>query len=137
MKQTLAFLSILLLLLILASSFFWLYEARTYVGRASILKNVVSLENSYVFISPLKAKADGQEKIRLTVFVLNDQGLGVAGKKVTVSQAEGLTIETIQGLTDSFGKAVYDITARKTGEFFLNVFIEGNKLNQQSQLSFY
>ena len=137
MKKTILFLSLALLLLLLATSFFWLYEAKTFVGRASTFRNTFSLENSYVFISPLRAKADGAEKIRVTVFVLNDQGLGVSGKKVQLSQVEGLTLETIQGLTDSLGKAVYDATALKAGEYFVEVQIEGRKLNQQAQLSFY
>lgn len=137
MKKTVLLLSSLLFLLLLATSFFWLYEAKSFVGRASSFKNVFSLENSYVFLSPLRAKADNQEKIRVTVFVLNDQGLGVQGKKVAIDPAQGLTLQTIQGLTDNFGKAVFDITSSKAGEFFLSVGIEEKKLNQQPQLSFY
>lgn len=137
MKKPLLFLSILLFLLLLATSFFWLYEARSYVGRASTFRDTFSIENSYVFISPLKAKADGVEKIRLTIFVLNDQGLGVPGKKASVVQAEGLKIESIQGLTDSLGKAVFDASSAKAGEYYVDVKIEDKKLSQQTQLSFY
>ncbi len=136
MKKTLALLSTLLFLLILATSFFWLYEAKSFVGRASVFRETFSVENSYVFISPLKAKADGSEKIRLTVFVLNDQGLGVPGKRTSLSQVNGLKVEVIQGLTDSLGKAVYDISSEKAGEYFVDVKIEDKKLGQQSVLSF-
>ena len=45
-------------------------------------QSTVSLENSYLFASPLQAKADGKEKIRLTVFVLSGQGLGVQNQKI-------------------------------------------------------
>ena len=96
-----------------------------------------SIENSYVFISPLRAKADNQEKIRLTVFVLNDQGLGVQGKKVTINTANQLNIEVIQGLTDGVGKAVFDITSANVGQFYLKVLIEDKALLQEPQLSFY
>lgn len=119
------------------TSFFWLYEAKFFVGRASTFRNTFSLENSYVFLSPLRAKADNEEKIRLTVFVLNDQGLGVQGKNVAINSVEGLSIQTIQGLTDTFGKAVFDITSNKQGEYYLVIKVEGKKLNQEPQLSFY
>src|SRR3989338_1283099 len=137
MKKTLVFLSILLFLLLILTSFFWLYEAKTFIGRASVFRNTFSIENSYVFISPLRAKADNQEKIRLTVFVLNDQGLGVQGKKVTINTANQLNIEVIQVLTDSVGKAVFDITSANVGQFYLKVLIEDKALLQEPQLSFY
>ena len=137
MKKVLTFLSFLLFVLLLISSFFWLYEAKTFVGRASTIQNAFSVENSYVFISPLRAKADNDEKIRLTVFVLNSQGLGVQGKAVVPSVANPLTIQTIQGLTDEYGKAVFDITSQKAGEYFLDIVVEGKKLNQQAHLQYY
>ncbi len=137
MKKTLLFLSFLLVILLIFSSFFWLYEAKYLVGRASTIQSSFSLDNSYVFISPLRAKADGQEKIRLTVFVLNSQGLGVQGKKVVPSTVSSLSIETVQGLTDEYGKAVFDITSTSPGEYYLDILIEGKKLAQQAHLSYY
>ncbi len=137
MKKTLLFLSFLLFILLLLSSFFWLYEAKSFVGRASTFQNAFSLENSYVFLSPLRAKADGEEKIRLTVFVLNDQGLGSQGKKVMLGSSKDLNIGVIQGITDAFGKAVFDISSQKVGERFIKVLIEGKELPQEPQLSFY
>jgi hypothetical protein len=75
MKKYLLFISIFLVILLLFSGFFWLYEAKFFVGRASLTSASFSVENSYIFLTPLRAKAD-TKKIRLTVFVLNNQGLG-------------------------------------------------------------
>lgn len=116
--------------------FFGLYEVQFLTNRASIKTVSFSVDNSYVFITPLRARANGQEKIRLTIFVLDDQGLGVMGKKVVLDQDEALNIENIQALTDSFGKAYFDITASKVGEYYLKVLIDDTELKQKAHLSF-
>lgn len=136
MKRTTLYFLILLLILIFVSSFFWLYEAKYFIGRASISTTTFSIDNSYLFISPLKAKANGQEKIRITVFVLNNQGLGVLGKKVEIDNDKNLKIEITQGLTDNFGKAVFDISSNMGGEYYLEVKVDGKALSQKAHLSF-
>ncbi|MGB9707502.1 MAG: hypothetical protein ACPL1D_01985, partial [Microgenomates group bacterium] len=113
MKKTLVFLSFILLILGLFSLVFWFYEVRFFVGRASVSQQSFSVENSYLFVAPLRAKANEKEKIRVTVFVLNNQGLGVAGKKVFIGRDQNLYIDEIQALTDNFGKAVFDIASSK------------------------
>lgn len=137
MKKTILFLLILVLILLLSVSFFWIYEAKIFVGRAAVSPTSFSVDNSYVFASPLQARANGQEKIRVTVFVLNNRGLGVMGKKVTVGKNENLKIETIQGLTDQLGKAVFDVSSKKVGEYYLEVKVEETVLPQKIRLSFY
>lgn len=137
MKKGVFYFLIIILVVILSLSFFWFYEARIFVGRASISRSSFSIENSYVFATPLKARANGQEKIRVTVFVLNDQGLGVMGKKVFLGQKEGLIVEVIQGLTDQLGKAIFDLTATKPGEYYLEVKVEETLLPQRVRISFY
>lgn len=137
MKKTILFFLILLLVFLLSFSFFWIYEAKIFVGRASVSQSLFSVDNSYVFVTPLRARANGQEKIRVTVFVLNNQGLGVMGKNVFLNQTEGLNIEAIQSLTDQLGKAVFDITSNKAGEYYLEVKVENILLPQKVRLSFY
>lgn len=115
----------------------WLYEGKFFVGRASIIQQDFSIDNSYVFIAPLRATANNQEQIRATIFVLNNQGLGVPGKTISLSTAPHLIIHTVQGSTDTYGKAVFDISSDQKGEYFLNVNIESKILPQQVHLSFY
>jgi len=136
MKKNLLFLIIFLLVLVFFSIFFWLYEAKFLVGRASVSKASFSVDNSYLFLTPLRAKANNTEKIRLTVFVLNNQGLGVLGKSVILEQNPNLKIEGIQIQTDSYGKATFDVSSSKTGEYFLEIKVDGTKLPQKAHLSF-
>jgi len=137
MKKNITFLIISLFTLIFFAFFFILYQVNFLRIRASFNQASFSVDNSYLFVSPLRAKANGQEKIRLTIFVLNNQGLGVLGKNVFLSPDSNLSIEIIQGQTDSFGKAVFDITSRKAGEYYLEVSIDGKILPQKARLSFY
>lgn len=137
MPKKLIYLFIFLLILLGLSSYFWLYEAKYFIGRASVSQQSFSLDNSYLFITPLRAKANNQEKIRVTVFVLNNQGLGVMGKEVFLGIQPDLFIEAIQGTTDNYGKAVFDVVAKKPGEYYLEVKIDGKVLPQKAHLSFY
>jgi len=137
MKKNILLIVIFLIILIAFSSFFWLYEAKYFVGRASVSQASFSVDNSYLFVTPLKARASQQEKIRATVFVLNNQGLGVMGKRAVLSQDPSLSVEAVQENTDSFGKAVFDISASKPGEYYLEVTVDGQLLPQKAHLSFY
>jgi len=137
MKKHLIFLIIFLLILVSFSFFFGLYEVRFLKSRASVSQASFSVDNSYLFVSPLRAKANGQEKIRITVFVLNNQGLGVLGKELFLSPNPDLLVDIIQGKTDNFGKAVFDVASTKPGEYYLEVSVDGQKLPQKARLSFY
>lgn len=123
--------------LILFSGFFWFYETQYITGHASASRYNFSVDNSYIFVSPLRASANGQEKLRLTVFVLNNQGLGAMGKKITLSNTEGLLVEAVQGASDDLGKAIFDISSQKAGEYYIDVKVEGTSLSQKARLSFY
>jgi hypothetical protein len=126
-----------LIVAILFSGFFWLYEVRYNVSRAGITSYSFSIDNSYLFVTPLRARANSQEKVRITAFVLNNQGLGVMGKKVFVSADPNLAIESIQGLTDAYGKAFFDVSASKGGEYYLEITVDDAPLKQKAHLSFY
>ena len=137
MNKFVFFLILIIVILILFAGFFWLYETKFMIGRASVSKASFSIDNSYLFVSPLRAKANDKEKIRVTVFVLNNQGLGVMGKNVSLSNNPGLTIDNIQSITDGFGKAVFDVKASVEGEYFINVSIDESSLKQEAKMSFY
>lgn len=126
-----------LLILIAFSLFFWLYEVKFFISRAGVSQASFSIDNSYLFVTPLRASANGQEKIRITVFILNNQGLGVMGKKIFAGQDKDLNIETVQGLTDNFGKAFFDVSSNKPAEYFLEITVDGMALKQKAHLSFY
>jgi hypothetical protein len=137
MKRIVIFSIIAIIIFIFFIAFFWLYEVQYKVGRASITSYSFSVDNSYIFVSPLRAKANNNEKIRLTVFILNNQGLGVGGKKINIANNKNISIEAIQGITDVYGKAFFDISSSIKGEYFLEVTIDGTALKQKAHLSFY
>lgn len=116
---------------------FWLYEAKIFTGRAAPPRTDFSPENSYVFVSPLRAKADAQELIRVTVFILNNQGLGVPGKPITLKDTQKLNVQTIKGNSDEYGRAVFDISSASAGEFYILVEVDNRELPKRAHLSFY
>ena len=136
MKRSLILLLISLLFLILFSFFFWFKEVKFFKIKADVSQASFSIDNSYVFLTPLRAKANGQEKIRLTVFVLNNQGLGVLGKKVELTSNPDIKVDSVQSITDNFGKASFDLSSSKSGEYYLNVIVNVTKLKQQAHLTF-
>lgn len=137
MKKKILIASFIVLIALISTISLWLYEGKYFVGRASTVQQDFSPDNSYVFIAPLRATANGKEQIRATIFILNNQGLGVSGKTIRLSNAPNLTVQTIQGTTDNYGKAVFDISSNQGGEYYLDVIVGDKKLPQQAHLSFY
>ncbi len=136
MRKSIIFFAIFLLVIISFISIFGFYEVKFFTGRASISQASFSVENSYIFSTPSGAKANGQERIRLTVFILNNQGLGVMGKKIFIGTDPALNIEAIQGLTDSYGKAYFDISSTKAADYFLEIKAEDVVLKSKAHLVF-
>lgn len=113
-------------------------ERTTFFGKAQVPVSVgqLSLENSYVFASPLEALADGKQRIRITAFLLNTEGLGVKGKRVYLGQTLALTTQEVQPITDSLGRALFDVASTKKGEYFIEVGVEGQVLPQRARITF-
>lgn len=95
----------------------------------------LSLDNSYIFASPLRAKAGG-EKIRITVFILDSRGLGLVGKKVTIGSGSSLLSVPIQPVTDGQGRATFDISANSVGVYIITAAADGVDLTQKANISF-
>lgn len=136
MKKSILFFITLLIVIVGFITAFGFYEVKFFTGRASVSQASFSIDNSYIFSTPSQARANGQEKIRLTVFILNNQGLGVLGKKIFIGTDPSLNIEAIQGLTDNYGKAYYDISAIKAGEYFLEIRVDDTALKSKARLVF-
>lgn len=127
--------SILVIILIIILLFI---NQRTSIAPKAREVNVtssISITNSYVFSSPVRAKANG-DLIRVTVFVLDEKGRGVFDKKVSIAEGDGLTVREIQSLTDEVGKAIFDISSTRTGVFYLEVEAGGIILPQRTKVVF-
>lgn len=136
MKSTTVFYIILIIVLLSFVGIFGLYEVKFFNIKADVSQATFSIDNSYIFSTPSQARANGQEKVRLTVFVLNNQGLGVLGKKVLIESNSSLIVDTIQGSTDNYGKAYFDISATKPAQYYLEIKVDGKALNQKAHLVF-
>ncbi|SRR3972149_10013905 len=95
-----------------------------------------SKDNSYIFASPLRAKVGG-EKIRITVYVLDDRGLGMYGKKVEIGSGNTLEIAPVQPTTDGQGRAIFDVASvNYPGVFIIQASADGVELTQKTSISF-
>lgn len=137
MKKNIAILLFLTTFLILLTGFFWLRSSQITVGRADVSRRDISVDNSYVFVTPIRARANSLEKIRITVFALNNQGLGVLGKRVSLANTGSLTVDLVQNISDDLGKSIFDISTSQAGEYYLEVQVDGQTLPQKAHLSFY
>lgn len=110
----------------------WFGRAQTPSGGG-----LFSRENSYLFASPITATADGTSLIRVTAFILNSQGLGVAGQKVELRISAGaVNLSSIQPLTDTFGRATFDMTATTPGTYTIHAEVGGVAVPQAVSVSF-
>jgi len=128
---------IIFLLVSLIGSLFLVFRTTIFLGRASGSASPLVLDNSYLFASPLQAKADGLQKIRLTVFLLDNRGLGIPNLTVTLNHPQSLSSESIQNITDDTGKAVFDITSLSPGSFDISASVGNLFLPQKVKLAFY
>jgi len=138
-KTTLILLVVFFLLFSLGGLVIFVSQRTTFFGRAYTPGGGTnfSSQNSYLFASPLRATADGQEKIRITVFLLDSSGRGVAGQKVLLGQNERLTISPVQSTTDELGRAIFDISSQVAGEYLIEARVGNEILPQRIKISFY
>ncbi|PIS14653.1 hypothetical protein COT64_01520 [Candidatus Shapirobacteria bacterium CG09_land_8_20_14_0_10_39_12] len=137
------FLIIFFLLLSLSLTVFFISQRTTFFGRAFGPTNnrassaeTIEIDNCYLFASPLQARADGKEKIRVTVFILDSQGRGVSGEAVFLGQDERLEIIGIQPVTDDLGRAIFDISSSTVANFLIEARAGNKTLPQRVRLNF-
>ncbi len=124
--------------LALIASLFLVARTTTIYNRAATSKSSsVVLENSYLFASPLQAKADGLEQIRLTVFLLDGRGLGVPNQIVSLNLPSNTTITNQQEISDQSGKAVFDIVSSIPQTINVTAKVGSIKLPQSVKVTFY
>ena len=93
----------------------------------------VFIGNSYLIGGKILAKADGIEKCVLNVFVLDSSGKGVKGVAVDLSGMEGGEMQSISGAD---GKAVFEITSMKEGQYTMAATIGGSPLSKTVKITF-
>jgi len=101
-----------------------------------------SLSNSYVFGAPLLVRADGEEKVRVNAFLLNEDGRGVPNQVVGLraednsGRAGVVEVGEVQPMTDEFGKAVFELSSEKEGQFVVTASVGGTDWPQTVTVTF-
>lgn len=134
MNKKLALPAVILLILLLTLSVF--ANVRLIISSRASSSGPFSIENSYLFASPLVARAGSSDKVRVTVFVLNNQGLGVPNQQVGLNKSPELLIEQQNSLTDSYGRAIFDLSSNTAGEYLVGASIGSTKLNESIKIIF-
>lgn len=119
-------------------AFFSLRQRVTFFSSARTPSSqvMISKENSYIFASPISAFADGISIIRVTVFMLSNQGLGVSGQTVKLKTSGPLTVNQVKPATDDYGRAIFDVTANTPGSYTLSAETGDLTLSQKVSISF-
>lgn len=120
----------------LAAVIFLIFKTTGFSPRASG-SSEIALENSYLFASPLQAKADGQEKIRITVFILDGKGLGISNQTISLNNSPYIKVENIQSVTDSYGKAIFDLSSTAPSQSKIQAKTEKSNIPQPVTITFY
>jgi len=124
-------------LALIASVFLVVRTTTTYQRAATSSNGSIVLENSYLFASPLQAKADGKEMIRITIFLLDGRGIGVANQTVSLNLPKTITVTNQQEITDQNGKAIFDLVSSTAQTANITAKTDTAKLPQSVKIVFY
>ena len=118
---------------------FWLANKvvpRTLVSltRAEVVGSV-SFGDSIMIGEKILAKADGIDKCKVNVFLTDKDGRGVAGKRVVLEGAEGLTVGGGEA-SNVEGKVAFELTSQKEGQFKLTAMVEGVPMGKELTVTF-
>lgn len=129
---------IFFLILVLLATLTLIFRVTIFYGKAtSVNQSPVVLENSYLFASPLQAKADGKEQIRITVFLLDGRGLGVVGQPVTLQVPQTITVNAPVTTTDDTGKITFDLSSPAVSQINVQALTNNHLLPQKVHIVFY
>jgi hypothetical protein len=91
----------------------------------------VSGKNSFLLGEKILARADGEDKCVVNVFVLDADGKGMANKQVQLSG-----LGEMVGMTNSLGKASFELTSRVAKQYELMASINGEVLGKTLKVTF-
>jgi len=91
----------------------------------------VSAKDSLLIGQKMMARADGQDKCMVNVFVLDKGGKGIKGKLV---QLNGLG--ELEAVTDVSGKALFELTSKEARQYELSAQVGGVPLKGTVTVTF-
>ena len=138
MKANKYIIIIVFLCLALIGSLFLVLRTTAFFGKAATVNiSSVALENSYLFASPLQAKADGKEQIRITVYLLDGRGIGVPSQKVHLKLPSTITVNEVQPESDESGKTIFDLSSGTKTSINISAITNNQELPQKAKITFY
>jgi hypothetical protein len=93
----------------------------------------ISLNNSIVIGEKILATANSKDVVRVSAFIMDKDGRGVAKRIVTMG-ARGL--ETQEAITDNNGKATGEFKSNTKGQYTIEVTVDGSPLNKNVMVTF-
>lgn len=123
---------VVLLTLVLAGQTAFLISSKAQVV-------TVDRTNSFVFLVPACGKAGSDElPVRVNIVALSGAGLGKGNIacKILAPFEYKLSIRAIQGITDSYGKALFDVEAENPGVYEVKVLCDDVVINDKQKLCF-
>lgn len=91
----------------------------------------VSVTNSLIIGQKLLAKANGEDSCVVNVFVLDKEGRGIKGKTVELT---GYGVQ--EEITDSLGKATFNIISLQAKQYSVSARVDGLILNDSVTVTF-
>lgn len=136
-NNTWLFIIFAIFLLTLAVLFYFLkFRTLNKIASNVVVENVsVSNANSYIFTSPIRAKVNG-DLVRVTVFLLDNNGLGIKDKNVELIVDNLIEVRKIQPLSDQIGKTVFDLSATTAGVYQIEARVDGFVIDQKIKVTF-
>jgi hypothetical protein len=139
MKSTLLLAVTTLILTLALMLSFTVVQQNSFVFRSRAQVASINRSNSFVFLVPACGKAGPEGvSLRLNVVALTDAGLGKGNVecKVVAPYTYRLSIRAIQGITDSYGKAFFDIEAENPGVYAVQVVCDDIVINEEQKVCF-
>lgn len=108
-------------------------KALVTLTKASSSEKLV-ISNSYLIGQKILARADGEDKCIVNVFLLDKNSRGVMGKSVEI---EGMdNIKAVNALSDKSGKITFEMTSVEKKNFKIRANIGGSWLPQTIVVTF-
>lgn len=138
MRRVVTYLLLPLLILVLLGSAYLVLEEQTYNLRARATISQVS-ESSFAVNTPTCASVSSNQKLRVYVYCLNTEGLGIRNIDTELkpsTDVTGMLISPVNRITDSYGKATYDISNPQSGTYLLDITCDSTTISTTHSVCF-
>lgn len=135
MKNKKGIVYLVLFLAVLGGGFYYALPKMT-VNILTRASRVGEMDNqmSYVIGEKLLCKADGIDKCIVDVFIADNEGLPIMGKRISLKGIE--TVKAINEVTDKLGKASFEVVSSSEGQYQIFAMVEGKALSRSVTITF-